>query len=141
MIKNGYQKYAKTKRENASPLEQVAILLDHGANLMTKAHAALLENRIEDRFIAIDKTLLLLNGLMSTLAPDPCPKTQPLSQTMSSFYHRLFQLIMQVNVNQDASLCQTVIQHLRDMAQLWRDVDKDSAPTGSTSPLPSSFYG
>ena len=125
MIKNGYQKYAKVKRENATPIGQMAILLDHGGDLMTKAYGALLDNRIEDRFIAIDKTVILLNGLMGVLTPDPSPATLPLVQTMSQFYYQMLNLLMQVNAKQDPCLCQEAINRLKEMAQLWRDVDTD----------------
>lgn len=132
MQRSGYGQYVKAKTEAAGPLEHVAMILDRIAQHTLSAQTAILENRIEDRFIATDKAIILLNGLLGTLKQDGDPQTSIFVQAMDDFYREAIAHLFVINNKNDPDLCVKVANSLKEMAQMWRKASKENANTSGS---------
>lgn len=132
MQRSGYGQYIKAKTEAASPLEHVAMILDRIAQHILSAQTAIGENRIEDRFLAIDKAVILLNGLLGTLKKDADPQTNVFVQAMDDFYREAIAHLFIINNKNDPDLCLKVANSLKEMAQMWRKANKENLGISAT---------
>ncbi len=125
----GYEQYIKNKVVTSSPLEQVALILDKASQHALTAHKASVDHKIEERFIATDKAIILLNGLLGSLEKNPKPEVKEFVLSMDAFYRQMIVLLMNVNVKQDSTLSLKISKSLQEMAQLWRQADQSGNTT------------
>lgn len=130
--------YQKVAAAAATPVGQVAILLEHCALLLTDAIKAIENNEYETRFNKIDKVMVILATIDKSLDTQSSQNAVKLSKLFRTMCDRL----TDVNFNNDAELCKKVLRYMHDMAKIWRAADKQNkvaeyAVVTASTPTPS----
>jgi flagellar biosynthetic protein FliS len=131
--------YQKNQALMASPVEQVALLLDRAARLMDDAHKAMLDNRFEDRFLHSEKAIKIITGLASVLkTEDPTMPTEvrALILVMEGFYREMLIKIMDMSLKNDPRICLEIVEKFREMGGEWHDANKRIDPPAAPPPAP-----
>lgn len=125
-----YQKirsYAKVENSAASKLIEMAILLERCAAFLQQAGTAITTEAFEERFIAIDKVIVIMCSLQSNLAVDQFEE----AKEFHAFFGNVVSLLVQVNLKNDVKLCSQIREKLIEMASLWREADKTLTTSSS----------
>lgn len=134
-MNKGLNAYHKNKVHSASPVEQVAIVLDQAARLMNKASKAIEAKDFEEQSHCIDKAMKLMSGLRGALDRNTNEgETQTVVEVMSTFYQQMSVFMMRAGVSSDGHLCQAVEKNLHEMAMMWRNASA-TQPTTATTPV------
>ncbi|MBX3487750.1 MAG: flagellar protein FliS [Candidatus Paracaedibacteraceae bacterium] len=113
------RQYQRSQAAIATPLGQIAILLDHCAGLMRRVKVAVEAKDYEGRYNATDKAIVIISSIQSSLAVDRTPEAAELSR----FFQEMILFILEVNMKEDLQLCQDVEVALTEMADVWRVAD------------------
>ncbi len=116
------RQYQRSQATIATPLGQIAILLDHTASLMRRIKIAVESKDYEARYHATDKAMVILSSIQSSLAVD---KTEEAAE-LSRFFQEMILFILDVNIKEDLQLCQDVELALNEMAEVWRTADQNT---------------
>lgn len=116
------RQYQRSQATIATPLGQIAILLDHTAGLMRRIKIAVESKDYEARYHATDKAMVILSSIQSSLAVD---KTEEAAE-LSRFFQEMILFILDVNIKEDLQLCQDVELALNEMAEVWRTADQNT---------------
>ena len=116
------RQYQRSQATIATPLGQIAILLDHTAGLMRRIKIAVESKDYEARYHATDKAIVILSSIQSSLAVD---KTEEAAE-LSRFFQEMILFILDVNIKEDLQLCQDVELALNEMAEVWRTADQNT---------------
>lgn len=119
------RQYQRSQATIATPLGQIAILLDHTASLMRRIKIAVESKDYEARYHATDKAMVILSSIQSSLAVD---KTEEAAE-LSRFFQEMILFILDVNIKEDLQLCQDIEVALSEMAEVWRTADQNSKKT------------
>ena len=111
-------------------LGAVVLLYDGMIKEVSKAKAAIEENRIEDRFNATQKACKILLGLQSHLDFD---KGGDVSLMLDQFYHTIFRDLQQVNMKNSATLCDEIVGALGEVRTSWAQLAENEQRTGSAN--------
>lgn len=111
--------YQRASSITASPLEQVAILLDRTAAHVKAARLAIDKKNIEERFLATESATRIITGLSSVFDKGKA-EVQDFVQGMERFFLNILYQLTQVNTKNDAILCNKIETNLKDMASIWR---------------------
>lgn len=123
--------YGVMESTSASKLIQVAMLLENCGQLLQKTGLAIEEKNYEERYLLIDKVMLILSAIQDILATD----RSTMANSLNTYFQNTITLLVQVNVQEDLALCHLVRERLIEMAQIWRDADRTLAPQES-APVP-----
>lgn len=132
MYQRQFKKYNTLENASSSKLIQVAILLENCAQLLQKTIVALETKQYEERFLYIDKTIIILGAIQDVLATD----RSGMARDLNTYFQNTIQLLTQVSIQEDIDLCKMVRERLIEMAQIWRDADKTlnvDKPSGQQS--------
>ena len=116
------RQYQRSQATIATPLGQIAILLDHTASLMRRIKIAVESKDYEARYHATDKAMVILSSIQSSLAVD---KTEEAAE-LSRFFQEMILFILDVNIKEDLQLCQDVELALNEMAEVLRTADQNT---------------
>lgn len=117
------RQYQRSQAAIATPLGQIAILLDHCAGLMRRVKVAVEAKDYEGRYNATDKAIVIISSIQSSLAVDRTPEAAELSR----FFQEMILFILDVNMKEDLQLCQDVEVALTEMADVWRVADMSTS--------------
>ncbi len=109
-------------------LGAVVLLYDGMIKEVSKAKAAIAEERIEDRFNATQKACKILLGLQSHLDFE---RGGDVSLMLDQFYHTIFRDLQQINMKNSAELCDDVITALGEVRTSWAQLAENEQRTGS----------
>src|SRR3954451_19582786 len=115
------------------PVRQVVMLYDGALRRLREARQAILEGRIEDRFLAVQKASALIDGLHACLGFERGRDIAPLLDTM---YGYIGLRLQQINIRQDPAICDELIAQLGELRRAWDTLAEGSAPfsSGPTNP-------
>lgn len=119
------RQYQRSQATIATPLGQIAILLDHTASLMRRIKIAVESKDYEARYHATDKAIVILSSIQSSLAVDKTEEAADLSR----FFQEMILFILDVNIKEDLQLCQDIEVALSEMAEVWRTADHNTKAT------------
>lgn len=120
MYHKQFKNYRTAESSSASKLIQVAILLENCGQLLQKASLAIEEKKYEERYILIDKVMLILSAIQDILATDK----STMAKNLNTYFQKTITLLVQVNMQEDVTICNLVRERLIDMAQIWREADR-----------------
>ena len=124
-----YQKYAKVyKANNVSSLsrgEQIARLLEMGANHIKRAKEHCQNNQFESRYNETEKCMTIVSGLMGCL--DRNPQTEEMCNVLENYYQFIQTMLAKININNNPEICDLVIESLQTMADTWRQIERQVA--------------
>ncbi len=124
------RQYQRSQAAIATPLGQIAILLDHCAGLMRRVKVAVEAKDYEGRYNATDKAIVIISSIQSSLAVDRTSEAAELSR----FFQEMILFILDVNMKEDLQLCQDVEVALTEMADVWRVADMSAPKTEAIQP-------
>lgn len=122
------RQYLRTEAATASPLAQVAILLEHCAGLLRRATVAIKMKDYEERFYCIDKVMVILSSIQSNLAIEKSVE----ATEINTFFQSMIVFLLDVSMNEDAVLCEKVETAIAEMASIWRLADTHGNGSGET---------
>jgi len=129
---NALSAYQAASKHTTS-LGAVVLLYDGMIKEVSKAKAAIAENRIEDRFNATQKACKILLGLQSHLDFD---KGGDVSIMLDQFYHTIFRDLQQVNMKNSITLCDEVIGALNEVRTSWAQLAENEQRSGTPDGQP-----
>ncbi len=121
--------YHKIEAITASKMVQVAILLDHCAGLLRRAKIAIETKDYEQRHYCIDKVMVIISSIQSSLAVDRSPEIGEIS----NFFNNIIAFLLEITLKEDAALCQQVQIALLEMASIWRLADSHKTASNNTA--------
>lgn len=111
--------YQTAALSSASPLEQIAFLMDKAAKHVLKAKEALLEGNYEERFFQSSKAVNIMHGLAG-IVRNPSEETNDFVLHMTEFFDKTSYAMYNINMENDPKLCDSLVKALDDMAKTWR---------------------
>ncbi|MBW8310263.1 MAG: flagellar protein FliS [Candidatus Paracaedibacteraceae bacterium] len=121
--------YHKAEAITASKMVQVAILLDHCVGLLRRAKVAIETKDYEQRHHCIDKVMVIISSIQSSLAVDRSPEVGEIS----NFFNNIVAFLLEVSLKEDAALCEQVQIALSEMASIWRLADSHKVASNTTT--------
>lgn len=124
------RQYQRSQATIATPLGQIALLLNHCSGLMRRIKISIETKDYEARYTATDKAIVIISSIQSSLAVDKTEEAAELSQ----FFQEMILFILDVNIKEDLRLCQEVELALREMADVWRTADLNTKESEVNEP-------
>jgi flagellar secretion chaperone FliS len=118
---NAYQTVSKTR--------QIVMLYEGAIRFVQQAREAISENRIEDRYNLLMKASDVIIGLQSCLDFDA---DENVANTLYDFYARIDVRLMQLQRSNDEAECGYIIEELKGMRDVWRQIDENITATEAT---------
>jgi flagellar secretion chaperone FliS len=112
------------------PVRQVVMLYDGALCRLRESRQAIIEGRIEDRFLAVQKASAIIDGLHACLDIERGGDVAPLLDRM---YGYIGLRLQQINIRQDPAICDELIAHLDELRRAWNTV-ADGATLPSSGP-------
>ncbi|AIK95794.1 flagellar export chaperone FliS [Candidatus Odyssella acanthamoebae] len=126
------RQYHKAEVVTASQMVQVAILLDHCAGLLRRAKVAIETKDYEQRHHCIDKVMVIISSIQSSLVVDRSPEIAEIS----AFFNNIVTFLLEVTLKEDTNLCEQVQIALSEMASIWRLADSHKSSPNKTDVSP-----
>lgn len=115
--------------ETIPPAKQIVMLYDGVLRHIANARSAVLERRINDRFMAVQKATLILEALQSCLDHDNGGDIAP--QLDRLYNHYIFRL-QAINVEDDPAICDQLAAQIGELRESWATLAK----SGTAQPAP-----
>ena len=117
--------------ETVSPAKQIVMLYDGILRQITNARSAIGDRRINDRFVAVQKASLILEGLQGCLDHDNGGEIAP--QLDRLYTHFIFRL-QAINVEDDPVICDELLGQIGELRESWAALaEQGASPTASTT--------
>lgn len=134
VMKQKYKAYAAATQTVAGT-RQIVMLYDGAIRFILQAKEAIRERRFEDRYNLLVKASSVINGLQNCLDFEKGGKVAKiLYQYYSAIDLRLFSIQHSNSVEQ----CDAVLADLRQMRDVWQEIDQGSIPTEPGQEIPES---
>lgn len=107
---------------------QVVMLYDGAIRFLSQAKEAIEQGEAERRYKTLTRAGEIIMGLQSCLDFEAGETT---AQALFDFYSSVDLRILQLHRTQDAQACEQIIADLRDMREVWNQIDRGdtSEPT------------
>ncbi len=128
--------YQTTNLANLGPGDQVALLLSTAAKHMRIAKDHVVRKEYEERTKVSEKSILILEGLASVLEVKD-PSQEKIAKDLEEYYMSMVTMISHMNVTNDEKLCDAIARALDQMADTWRQGQKEMkklSPTEEKNP-------
>lgn len=102
--------------ETISPAKQIVMLYDGVLRHITNARSAIGDRRINDRFVAVQKATLILEGLHGCLDHEKGGEIAP--QLDQLYTHFIFRL-QAINVEDDPVICDELLGQIGELRESW----------------------
>ena len=127
-----YQAYAAAT-QTVAKTKQIVMLYDGAIRVMKQAKEAIQGKRIEERYHLVTKASDIISGLQSCLDFE---KGGDVARVLYSFYASVDGRMFSVHRTNSIETCDEVIHDLKQMRDIWRDIDEANAPEASHAPSP-----
>lgn len=118
MYKNFLEKYKNTS-ENVGKLQQIILLYEGAIRFLKTAKNAALENRIEEKFNALDKVSKIVNGLSISLDHK---NGGEIALILENFYTSFYVKIFSLHNSKDLQEYDNLENSLVIMLNAWKDI-------------------
>lgn len=119
------------------PAKQIVMLYDGILRHIANARDAIANRRINDRFVAVQKATLILEGLQGCLDHENGGEITP--QLDRLYTHYIFRL-QTVNIEDDPSICDELLALIGELRESWATLAKSGSsqavPVNSTERAP-----
>lgn len=121
---NAYQAASTT----VTPAMAIVMLYDGAMKFLSLAKVAIEEGRIEDRCRLVNRSHAVIHGLQCQLDFNA---GEAIASTLDHYYSYVLNRMMQINIKNDPTICEELIDRLREMRESWATI----ASSGSTSAI------
>jgi flagellar protein FliS len=115
--------------ETIPPAKQIVMLYDGVLRHIANAQSAVIERRINDRFMAVQKATLILEALQSCLDHENGGEIAP--QLDRLYNHYIFRL-QAINLEDDPAICDELSAQITELRDSWATLAK----SGTGQPVP-----
>jgi flagellar protein FliS len=124
-----YQAYSIATR-TVPKTRQIVMLYDGAIRFLKQARTAIAEKRIEDRFRLLARASDVMAGLQNSIDYD---NGGEVAMTLHRFYTNMCVRILSINFNpgESSALCENVIDELKQMRDVWHNIDRTLDTSGS----------
>ncbi len=134
MQRTAFQAYNQAMH-TVGKTRQVVMLYDGAIRYLQQARQAIEENRIEERYKLLVRVSEILMGLQSALDFE---NGGNIARILYDFYSSLDARLTKIQRTNSLSICDDVIEELKQMRGIWHDIDAqsaDSSTAGQHDPL------
>lgn len=121
-----YRAYSTATR-TAPKLRQIIMLYEGVIRFMQQARLAIEENRVEDRYNLLTRSSEIILNLQACLDFE---NGGQVAQTLHDFYSSIDARILSIHRSRSEELCDSVIRDLKEMCQVWREIDEKGTGEG-----------
>ena len=115
--------------ETIPPAKQIVMLYDGVLRQITNARSAIGDRRINDRFTAVQKASLILEGLQGCLDHENGGEIAP--QLDRLYTHFIFRL-QAINIEDDPVICDELLGQIGELRESWATLaEQGASPTAS----------
>lgn len=129
-LQRAYSAY-RHAAETVTPTRAVVMLYDGAIRRLAEARSAILDGRIEDRHNHVAKCFLIVNGLHGQLDFQAGGDIAPL---LDRYYGYILNRLALLDIRNDPSMCDELIERLREMRASWVAIDDGGALPEGASP-------
>lgn len=109
---------------------QIVMLYDGAIRFLQQAREAMQEKRIEERYNLLTKVSAIFAGLQTSLDFEA---GYQIASTLHDFYSDMDARIVDLHRSNDLESCSKIIEELREMRNVWDEIDQSETPaTGSS---------
>lgn len=130
MMKQHYQAYVQATH-TAPKTRQVVMLYDGVIRFLQQAKEAIQEKRIEDRYHLVTKATEIIYGLQGALDFENGGRV---AQILYNYYSAIDLRLFSIHHNNSAETCDELIADLRQMRDVWAEIDRNAAGKSVDSP-------
>jgi len=123
---NAYQAASTT----VTPAMAIVMLYDGAMKFLSLAKVAIAEGRIEDRCHLVNKAHAVVHGLQCQL---DFAAGGDIARILDRYYDYVLHRMMQINIKNDPSICEELIDRLREMRESWATLARGSSTTPTVS--------
>ncbi len=102
--------------ETIPPAQQIVMLYDGIIRNLKAANCAILERRINDRYIAVQKATLIIEALQSCLDHEKGGEIAPQLDKLYSYF--IFRL-QAINIDDDVAICEELLDRMGELRGSW----------------------
>jgi flagellar secretion chaperone FliS len=126
-----YKAYSAATRTVAKT-RQIVMLYDGAIRFIKQAQTAIEEKRIEDRFRLLVRASDVMVGLQNCIDFE---NGGEVAHTLHGFYTAMSMRILSVNLHprDSMTLCDGIIQELKQMRDVWENIDRNSSASGNAA--------
>lgn len=118
--------------ETIAPARQIVMLYDGVLRYIARARDAIEGQRVNDRFIAVQKATVILEGLRGCLDHENGGEIAP--QLDALYTHYIFRLQV-INIENDPAICDELIGLIGELRKSWASIaGENAAPAVPTVP-------
>ena len=115
--------------ETIPPAQQIVMLYDGIIRHLRLASTAIVERRINDRYIAVEKATLIIEALQSCLDHEKGGEIAP--QLDQLYTHFIFRL-QAINIEDDVAICDELLDRIGELRASWASI-AETDPGGTTN--------
>lgn len=108
-----------------TPARQIVMLYEGAMRFVREAKQAIQERRIEDRYNHVAKAYKVIDALHCCIDFD---KGGDIARTLDRYYNYILTRLTQINVGNDANICDEVVDSLRTMCRAWEQIAAGNNP-------------
>ena len=132
MQKQKYQAYAAAT-QTVARTKQIVMLYDGAIRFIKQARESIATKNIEERYNCLTKASKIITGLQYCLDFE---NGGDIARILYNFYSRMDAGIFAIHRSNSAQECDTIIEELRQMRELWHEIDlNESTKARPTTPL------
>ena len=117
--------------ETIAPAKQIVMLYDGVLRQIANARSAIGDRRINDRFAAVQKATLILEGLQSCLDHEKGGEIAP--QLDRLYTHYIFRL-QAINMEDDPAICDELAAQIGELRNSWATIAENGTSPTATPP-------
>jgi flagellar protein FliS len=126
-VTDQYRAYMAASRTTPK-VRQVVMLYEGTIRFMRQAKQAIEDNQVEERYKLLTKASEVILNLQACLDFESGGE---IAQTLYDYYSSIDARILAIHRSKDLKLCDSVIDDLREMCQVWRQIDENGSGQGS----------
>lgn len=115
------RQYLDQQIQNATPAQQIVMMYDGAIRFLKKSQAAIAEKNIQERCNNNQRALQIINYMTEILDIE---NGGDISMRLLRIYTYISGRIVEVDIQNDASIIDEIIPHLMQLRQSWVDIDK-----------------
>jgi flagellar protein FliS len=120
--------------QTVAPAQQIVMLYDGAIRRLLEAKDAIAEQRTEDRFNLVQKATAIIDALHGCL---DFQNGGEIAQLLDRFYTYVAYRLQQINIMNDPSICDEVVDRLSEMRASWASVANGTGAPSAPPAVPS----
>lgn len=133
MSYNNVAKKYTMASHNTSKVKQIIMLYDGMIKLLNNAKLASEHKDLQTKYNMIDRTLKVVTGLRASLDFNVGGN---IAHILSEYYETIYRKLMNLHMNYDVKLCNSIIEMISIMKSAWVDIDESQTDSADLIAIP-----